>query len=93
MIDFFVHLVPPLEPFVKGAAIFLHRTVEPNIPMLYPLWLLHDDGRIQLVGIEFPAEAVLARDELVHGKYHELDIIAVLVVLKLEPVVLISLPA
>jgi hypothetical protein len=93
MIDLFVDLSPFLDPFSEDAAIFVHRAVEPNISVLLPFSLLHDLRRVQLMGEEFRAKAELARDNLVECKYHELDVVAVLFVLKLAPVVLVSLPA
>ena len=61
--------------------------------MLFPDFLLHDLGCVQLFWVELLAETELARDELVRCKDDELDIVAVRVVLEFEAVLLVAFPA
>jgi hypothetical protein len=88
----FVQLGSLHNPLFEDATIFVHRTVKPNVRMLLPLPLPHDRRRTRLFGVEFQSKAELTRDELVHGEYYELDIVAVLLELEFALVVLISLP-
>jgi len=93
VIDFLVCLSPPFRPFCENSPVFLDRTVEFCCLVFCPCPLAYDLGFVQLVGIELPAETKLAGDELVDGEDDELDVIAILVVLKLEQVAFVSFPA
>jgi hypothetical protein len=80
------------HPFPQNSLILLRRTVQLSTPVLDPLPLSHDLSRVQVFQILFVADEV-ARDELICGKYDEADVVAVLVVAKLEVVVRVAFPA
>lgn len=93
VVNLLIHLGPPLSPVVEYPAVLGDGAVELCIFVCRPLGLLHQLGRIQLVGVELLAETELSGDQLVHSEDHKLDIVAVLLVFEFEAVVLIPFPS
>lgn len=93
VIDFLVGLRSLCHPLGEQAAVFADGAVEFRVWVLFPGFLLHDLGCVQLFGVELLAEVELARDELVGREDGELDVVAVRVVLELEVVLRVAFPA
>lgn len=93
VVNLLIHLGPLLGPVVENPAVLGDGAVELCVFVRRPFSLLHQLGRIQLVGVEFLAEAELSGDQFIRGIDDKLDIITVLLVFEFEPVVLVPFPS
>ena len=92
MVNFLINYLPLSNPFCEDAAIFRYGTIELHIRILFPFGFLEYCRHIQLMGVEFLAEAKLPCDNLVESENNELNIVTILLIRERATIVLVSFP-